>query len=71
MKIECYISASCSSLNQLKENMERAIKEGGFEAAVSYYRISDEKAVELKLTGSPTILVNGNDIFPGGTPGFA
>jgi hypothetical protein len=71
VNIECYISESCSSLDQLKENMERAIQEGGFEADAVYHRISDEKAVELKLTGSPTILVNGNDIFPGGTPGFA
>jgi len=71
MKIECYISESCSSLNQLKENIEKALKEGGFEAEVSYHRINDEKAMEMKLTGSPTILVNGNDIFPGGTPGFA
>lgn len=71
MKIECYISESCASLNQLKENTEKAVKEGGFKAEVVYHRISDEKAVEMKLAGSPTILVNGNDIFPGGAPGFA
>ncbi len=71
MKIECYISQGCSSLEQLKTNIEQALKEGGSEAKTYYYRISDEKAMEMKLTGSPTILVNGNDIFPGGTPGFA
>ncbi|OGW58580.1 MAG: hypothetical protein A2Z09_04435 [Nitrospirae bacterium RBG_16_43_8] len=71
MKIECYISASCSSLDQLKENIERALKTGNFKAETCYHRISDEKAMEMKLTGSPTILVNDNDIFPGGTPGVA
>lgn len=71
MKITCYISESCTSLDQVKVNIEKALMESGFAAEVFYHRISDEKAMEMKLTGSPTILVNGNDIFPGGTPGFA
>lgn len=71
MKIECYISESCTSLDQLKENTEKAIKEGGFEAEVSYHRISNEKAMAMKLTGSPAVFVNGNDISPGEPPGFS
>lgn len=71
MKIECYISQGCTSLEQLRANIEQALEEGGIEAEIFYHRISDEKAMEMKLTGSPTILVNGSDIFPGGTPGFA
>ncbi len=71
MKIECYISQGCTSFEQLKANMEQALKQGGIDAETYYHRISDEKAMEMGLTGSPTILVNGSDVFPGGTPGFA
>lgn len=71
MKIECYISQSCTSLEQLKVNVAQALKEGNIQAEAFYHRISDQEAIEMKLAGSPTILVNGHDVFPGGTPGFA
>ncbi len=71
MKIECYISQGCSSLEQLKANIEQALKEGGVAAETHYYRISDEQAIAMKLTGSPTVLIDGKDIDPGGTPGFS
>ena len=71
MKIDCYISQGCSSLEPLKANIEQALKEGGIAAETHYHRSSDEKAVEMKLTGSPTVLINAKDIDPGGTPGFS
>jgi len=71
MKIECYISENCASLNQLQESVEKALNEVGFDAETSYHRINDEQAKMLHMTGSPTILVKGLDIFPGGTPGLA
>ncbi len=71
MQIECYISQSCTSLEQLRVNMDRALKEGRFTAEAHYFRISNEEAMNRQLTGSPTILVDGKDIFPGGSPGFA
>jgi hypothetical protein len=71
LKIECYISQGCSSLEQLKANIELALKKGDIEAEAHYYRISDEKAVEMKLTRSPTILINCKDISPGGSLGFS
>jgi hypothetical protein len=71
MKIECYISRGCSSLEELRANMDQALKEGGIRAEVSYSTIGEERAEELKLAGSPSILVDGRDIFPGGQAGFA
>jgi hypothetical protein len=55
MKIECYISQSCTSLEHLKVNIDLALKEGGFAAEVHYFRITDEEAMKLQLAGSPTI----------------
>ncbi len=71
MTIDCYISQSCTSLEQLKANIEQALENGGIQAEAFFHRISDEEATEMNLAGSPTILVNGYDVFPGGIPGFA
>lgn len=71
MRIECYISHGCDSFEQLRLNISRALLEMGIDAEAYYFRISDAEAAALNLAGSPTVLVNGADAFPGGTPGFA
>lgn len=71
MKIDCYISQGCGSEGALKENIDRALEADGIQAVVSIHRISDEKAAELKLSGSPSVFINGKELQPSGTIGFS
>ena len=70
MKIDCYISEGCSSEEALKENIARALKDEKIHGEVSIHRISNEKATELKLSGSPSIFINGRELQPQGIAGF-
>lgn len=71
MKIDCYISVSCSSEEALKKNIYEAIKLESVPADVSFHRIDEAKAKRLKLMGSPTVLIDGTDILPGEIPGIS
>ena len=71
MKIDCYISTSCSSEEALKKNIAEAIKLESVDADVSIHRIDETEAKRLKLMGSPSVHINGEDILPGEIPGIA
>ncbi len=71
MKIDCYISQGCSSEEALKENIAHALEAEKIRAEVGMHRISDEKANELKLGGSPSIFINGRELQPSGFVGFS
>jgi hypothetical protein len=71
MKIDCYISKTCSSEDALRKNVFDAINLEGIDASVNIYRITDEEARSLGLMGSPTVLIDGEDILSGEIPGFA
>ncbi len=71
MKIDCYISQGCGSEEALKENIDRALEAEKIQAKVSIHRISDEKAAELKLSGSPSVFINGRELQSSGTVGFS
>ena len=71
MKIDCYISQGCGSEEALKENIDRALVAEKIQAEVGIHRISDEKAAELKLSGSPSVFINGRELQPSGTIGFS
>lgn len=71
VKIDCYISQGCGSEGALKENVYRALEAEGIQAEVGVHRISDEKAAELKLSGSPSVFINGKELQPSGTTGFS
>ena len=71
VKIVCYISQGCGSEEALKENIGRALNAEKIQAEVSIHRISDEKAAELKLSGSPSVFINGRELQPSGTIGFS
>ncbi len=71
MKIDCYISQGCGSEGALKEKIDRALEAGKIKAEVGIYRISDEKAAEMKLSGSPSVFINGKELQPSGTIGFS
>ena len=71
MKIDCYISQGCGSEDALKANIDRALEAEKIQAEVNIHRITDEKAAELKLSGSPSVFINGKELQPSGTIGFS
>ena len=72
MKIDCYLSEHCGSYHQLRENIDRALAESGLMADVEYHTIQYDEAVERGVKGSPSIWVNGKDLFDaGGSSGIA
>lgn len=71
MKIDCYISKGCGSEEALKENIARALEAEKIHAEVGIHRLSDEKATELKLSGSPSVFIDGRELQPQGISGFS
>ncbi len=71
MKIDCYISQGCGSERALKENIDRALEIEKIHAEVAVQRIDDARATELKLSGSPSVFINGKELQPSGTIGLS
>ena len=71
MEIDCYVSQGCGSEEALKENIARALEAEKIDAEVRIHRISSEKAAELKLSGSPSIFLDGRELAPQGVAGFS
>ena len=71
MKIDCYLSLNCTSEKQLKENINKALELEAVDAEVQFHRIDDKAAERIGLKGSPSVLINGVDIIPGGISGFS
>ena len=71
MKIDCYLSKGCASENALRENLNRALELEAVEAQVNFRRITDAEAADLGLKGSPSVLVNGEDVQPMDLQGFS
>jgi hypothetical protein len=71
MQIDCYISQGCGSEKALRENVARALEAERICAEVGMHRISDEQAAELKLSGSPSVFIDGKELQPQGIAGFS
>jgi protein-disulfide isomerase len=71
MKIDCYLSPECASEEALRENITRALAIEKVEAELSLYRIDDNKAMALGVTGSPSIFINGKELQPQEVVGFS
>ncbi len=71
VKIDCYVSRGCGSEEALRENINRALAADSIRAEVYIHRISDEKAAELRLSGSPSVFINGKELQPSNTIGFS
>ena len=71
MNIKCYISQGCSSEDSLRQNIESALKAEGVTPTVNIERIDDNKAIELKLGGSPSVFINDVELQPTGFVGFS
>ena len=68
MKIDCYLSEHCGSYHQLRENIDRALAESRLHAEVEYHTLQYDDAVTRGVKGSPSIWVNGRDLFPAEGP---
>lgn len=71
MKIDCYMSLKCGSEDALRENILKALVLENITAEVNFYRITEEQAKSMGLRGSPSVLINGQDIQPAPIEGFS
>ncbi len=71
MHIEIFHSRACASLGKLRQNLDRALSVTGVSAEVSFREVDEAEAASMSLSGSPTVLIDGRDIAPGGQPGIA
>jgi hypothetical protein len=71
MRIECYISINCASKETLKENIYKALEMEKVDAEVIFSVINDLEAARCGFKGSPSVFIDGKDIQPIETPGFA
>jgi len=71
VKLDCYLSPGCGSEAELQENITRALEAERIRAEAGMHRISDEQAAELKLSGSPSVFIDGKELQPQGVVGFS
>jgi hypothetical protein len=70
MKIDCYLFEGCGSEGALQKNIAQALASEHVQAEVTYHKISDEKAIALGLSGSPSVFFDGKELQPQGSVGF-
>jgi hypothetical protein len=71
MRIDCYLSRECASLEPLRENITHALAMEGIEGELSLHRIDDNEAMALGATGSPSVFIDGKELQPQGIAGFS
>ncbi|MHB1391050.1 MAG: thioredoxin domain-containing protein [Thermoleophilia bacterium] len=71
MKISCYLSLGCGSEEELRANIDLALRAENISAEVSLERIDDQKAASRGLSGSPTVLIDGKELQPVTGSGFS
>ena len=65
MLIEMLYFSGCPSWEQTIDDLKSVLLEKGFKPEIKLLKIeSDEDAKKQKFPGSPTIRVNGRDLFP-------
>ncbi len=70
VKIDVFMNLTCPSEPQLRENLEKALSLEGLSAEVSFKRVPPEEAEKLGLRGSPTVIINGQELQPLPQGGF-
>jgi len=71
LKIDIYLSELCGSYHELRENTAQALAELHVQAEVNYHTVSYDDAVRRGIKGSPSIWINGEDVFESGlAPGI-
>ena len=71
MNIDCYLSPGCGAEEGLRENITCALALAGVEVGVNFYRIENEKAAMLGLSGSPAVFINEKEFQPLKSAGFS
>lgn len=67
MKVELLYFDDCPSWQQARENLDAALADRGVDAEIEMIRVeTDEAAQAARFPGSPTIRVDGTDLFPVG-----
>ncbi|MGI8552135.1 MAG: hypothetical protein ACR2PL_15335 [Dehalococcoidia bacterium] len=62
MRIDVYLSPSCSHQDAIRQTVSEALSEAGETAEPNYVSVSgSEQAKDLKSLGSPTVRINGFD----------
>ena len=70
LQIDVLYSKDCQDWETYVQLVDQALQEMGLEAAYEYWTVeSDRQAMDYGFIGSPTIRVNGEDLFP--VPGAA
>ena len=65
MKVEILYFDGCPNYLQAKETLRGVLAEENTEARVELVAVNtDEEAQEIRFPGSPTIRVDGEDLFP-------
>ncbi len=65
MKIELLYFDGCPTYRQVLKSLEELKSEHGWDFEIELVNVdTDEKAIELNFVGSPTIRVDGVELFP-------
>jgi hypothetical protein len=71
VRIDCYLAQDCVSEQALNDNINVALRLETVKAEVSFTRVTEAEAEKLGLRGSPSVLVDGEDILPSSVSGFS
>ena len=71
IRIDCYLAQDCASEPALSDNINAALRLETVKAEVSFIRVTESEAEKLGLKGSPSVLVDGQDILPSSLSGFS
>jgi hypothetical protein len=71
IRIDCYLSLDCQSEQGLRERIKEAVQREAVRAEVFFTRVTESEAADLGLRGSPSVLVDGEDMFPTNLSGFS
>ena len=67
MRVELLYFDGCPSYMVAEERLRHVVGERGLNARIEMVRVqTDEEAIRLGFPGSPTIRVDGRDLFPTG-----
>ena len=65
MKIEILYFDGCPTYRPAQEALKQALSEEGIDVRIQLLAVNtDEEAQRMQFPGSPTIRVNGRDLFP-------
>jgi glutaredoxin len=70
MKVEVFALPDCPYGEPAVENVRKALAVENIEVDVSFERISEQEGLSKGLSGSPSVVINGKELQPSGSPVF-